>query len=252
MSDQVVNVNSAEVWLKIEPSADYDATVAGIESTVDGLDEVAVAVTTYSEQRVDDILGGRSDGLVVRVYGENAEIRETMAERVHEVLGSVEGVAEVAVIAAPVEPTVEIEVDVATAQTFGVKPGEVRRQAATLVSGLVVGNLFEDQKVFDVVVWGNPEIRGTVEDIRALPIATPSGDNVPLGDLAEVRVVPNPTVIHHESVATYVDVTVAVSGRSLEAVAADVGLVLGAIDFPLEHHAEVLGGFEDAAAAKHG
>ena len=45
------------------------------------------------------------------------------------------------------------------AQEYGVKPGDVRRAAATLVSGIGVGSLFEEQKVFDVVVWGTPETR---------------------------------------------------------------------------------------------
>jgi Cu/Ag efflux pump CusA len=96
-----------------------------------------------------------------------------------------------------------------------------------------------------VVVWGTPHIRGTIDDIRALSIATPSGDDVALGDLADVRVVPNPTVIKREAVATYLDVTATATGRALHDVAADVEKALAEIQFPLDHHAEVLGEFQE-------
>src|SRR5205814_1550147 len=64
------------------------------------------------------------------------------------------------------QPTIEVKVDVAKAERAGVKPGDVRRQAATLLSGLTVGNFFEEQKVFDVVVWGEPGVRGNLFSIR--------------------------------------------------------------------------------------
>ena len=249
-SDQIVNVNSAEIWLNIDPSADYDATFVAVETVVGGDDQVVARVQTYSDQRVTEILDRRGDVLVVRVYGENPQMRQTMAEEVQAAMLGVDGIDDARISVATEEPTIEIEVDLEKAQTFGVKPGDVRRQAATLVSGLVVGNLFEDQKVFDVVVWGVPEVRATVDDINTMPIATLSGDHVPLGDLADVRIVPNPTVIRHESVATYVDVTAPVENRSLGAVAADVDVALAGIQFPLEHHAEVLGDFEDERAAQ--
>ncbi len=213
-------------------------------------DEVSARVRTYSDERIAVILDRPDDDLVVRVYGEDPEIRHAMAEQVQSVMLSVDGIDEARIDAAVTEQTIEIEVDLDRALTFGVKPGDVRRQAATLVSGMVVGNLFEDQKVFDVVVWGAPEIRDTVEDVAILPIATPSGDHVPLGELAEVRIVPNPAVIRHESVATYVDVIAPVNGRSLSAAAADVDEQLAEIPFLIEHHAEVLGGFAAVRAAE--
>ncbi len=250
MSDQIVNVNAAEIWLTIEPSADYGATFAGIESAVDGNSDVAIQVQTYSNRRVTEILDRSDDQLVVRVYGEDADARREMAEEVKILMAGIDGIDNPRVDLPIEEPNIEIEVDLEMAQVFGVKPGDVRRQAATLVSGIVVGNLFEDQKVFDVVVWGAPDIRATVEDVQVLPIATPSGDHVPLGDLADVRIVPSPAVIRHESVATYIDVSAPVDGRRLSRAAAEVEMGLAEMQFPLEHHAEVLGGFADQRAVQ--
>jgi Cu/Ag efflux pump CusA len=148
------------------------------------------------------------------------------------------------------EPTIEVEADIARAEAHGLAPGHVRRAATTLLSGLVVGNLFEEQKVFDVAVWGAPEIRETEADVESLLIDTPDGSVVPLGDVAEVRVVPNPAVIRHESVDSYVDVTANVSGRSVGDVTNDIAAALEQVEFPLEHHAELLGGAAEDGATR--
>jgi Cu/Ag efflux pump CusA len=109
-----------------------------------------------------------------------------------------------------------------------------------LLSGLHVGNLFEDQKVFDVVVWGAPRIRNSLSDIRDLLIDTPDGEQVRLGDVAEIRIVPAQIVIQRDTASRYIDIGAGVSGRNLGSVAADVKQRLQEIEFPLEFHAEVL------------
>ena len=196
------------------------------------------------------MLGRPSDEIVVRVYGDNPEILQTKAEEVQGVIAAVDGVEDSQVQLTEQEPTIEVEADVARAEKFGISPGDVRRSAATLLSGLVVGNLFEEQKVYDVVVWGAPELRQSESDVRSLLIDTPRGGLVPLGEIADVRVVPNPSVIRHESVQTYVDVTAGVSDRNVGDVANDVEAALTQVDFPLEHHAELLGGFAEEQASR--
>jgi len=140
----------------------------------------------------------------------------------------------------PEEPQVEIEVDLAAIEEYGLKPGDVRRQATTLLSGIQVGNLFEEQKVFDVVVWGAPELRGNLSEIGDLLIDTPLGFQVPLSEVAEVRIAPAATVIERDAVSRFVDVNANVSGRSMDAVTADVESSLQGINVPFEYHMEVV------------
>jgi Cu/Ag efflux pump CusA len=248
MSDQIVNVNSGEIWVKVDPGADYDATVAAIEDTVVRYQGVSTDVLTQSEERVTDVLGRSDDDLVVRIYGEDPAVLNAKADEVQRLIAGVGGVARATVDRPLQEPTVEVQVDLDRAQAAGVKPGDVRRAAAQLLGGITVGNLFEQQKVFDVVVWGAPEIRRSQRDIEQLLIDTPSGDQVRIGEVADVRVVPNPAVIRHESISPYLDVTADVAGREVGAVASEVDGLLGQVDFPLEHHAAVLGGFEEQQA----
>jgi Cu/Ag efflux pump CusA len=145
---------------------------------------------------------------------------------------------------------VEIEVDLERAKAVGLKPGDVRRAAAILLSGMQVGSLFEEQKVFDVVVYDTPDTRNSISSIQNILIDTPDGGHVRLADVADVRIAPSVTVIKRDAAARSIDVTASVDGRDLVAVAGDVERAIGAIRFPLEYRAELLGEYAERLAVQ--
>jgi Cu/Ag efflux pump CusA len=240
-SDQAVNVNSAELWVSVDPKADYGRTVAGIGRVIGGYPGLSHSLMTYPEDRIRQVQTGTNDPLVVRLYGEDMQVLRGKAEEVRRAIAGVDGVVTPHVDLAAQEPTLEIEVDLAAAQEQGIKPGDVRRAEALQLAGVTVGNLFEDQKVFDVQVWSTPATRDSLSKVEDLLIDKPDGGKVRLGDVAVVRVVPAPSVIRHDDVSRYLDVTAGVHGRPLGAVTQDVRQRLRGIQFPLEHHAVVLG-----------
>jgi Cu/Ag efflux pump CusA len=249
MSDQVVNVSSAGIWVSIDPAADYDKTAAAIQNVVDGYPGLYHDVETYLKEKSSEVVAEPNDSLTVRVYGDADNALRGAAENVKKAITGIKGVVDSQIKFPAQQPTLEIEVDLAAAQRYGIKPGDVRRAAATMFSGLQVGNLFEEQKVFDVVVWSLPETRNSLTSMRDLMIDTPDGGHVRLGDVAQVRVVSTPSVIRHEAVKRYFDIVVDVQGRDLGAVAADIKSSLQNVQFPLEYHAEVLGGYAEQQGA---
>jgi CzcA family heavy metal efflux pump len=240
-SDEVSGVNSSELWVTIRSNADYDKTVAAVQEVVQGYPGLAGEVQLYPEQRLREVRTGVDQDLVVRVFGHEPQVLRTQADKVYRAIQGIDGVADPRMDLDVQEPTIEVKVDLAAAQRHGIKPGDVRRAAATLLSGVGVGSLFEDQKVFDVVVWGVPEIRQSLTSVRELLVDTPGGGHVRLGDVADVSVVPAATVIRRDSVARVVDVAFNVRGRDADAVMADVDRAIKRIDYPVEYHAELLG-----------
>lgn len=238
--DQVVNVNSAELWVSIDPNADYDATVAAVQEVVNGYPGLDREVRTYMQQTLSEPQTAPNDDVTVRLYGEDYSVLRAEAEKLSQALAKVNGVVDPHVIAPVEEPTLEIEVDLNSAQSFGIKPGDVRRAAAILLSGMHAGSLFEEQKIFDVVVWSQPELRQSISDIRNLLIDTPTGEQVRLGDVADVRVVAAPTVIHREAVSAYLDIGFNAEGN-LAAVTNAAQAAIRNYGFPLEYHAEITG-----------
>ena len=146
-----------------------------------------------------------------------------------------------AVEQAAAEPTLEVEVDLDRASRYGLKPGDVRRATSALVSGITVGALFQEQKVFDVVVWGAPEIRNNLSDIQELMIDTDDDEQVRLGDVAHVRIGQSNSVIRRQGVSRRIDVDADVSGRPLSDVTREVAQRISDVKFPFEYHAQVLG-----------
>jgi CzcA family heavy metal efflux pump len=240
--DRVVGVNSAELWVAIDPEADYDATGTAIQQAVDRYTDLDRNVQTYTQLNLGRPETQASDALTVRLFGEDHDVLREQAEKMQQTLAGINGVVNPQVLLPVEEPTLEIEVDLASAQRYGVKPGDVRRSAATLLSGIQVGSLFEEQKVFDVVVWGAPEIRDSQEDVGELLIDTPGGGHVRLKEVADVRLASSPAVIKREAVSPYLDIAFNVEGRAARDVTEDVQMAIKDFGFPLEYHAVVLAG----------
>jgi Cu/Ag efflux pump CusA len=259
--DQVVDVNSSELWIKVRPDADYGATKAAIQRVVEGYPGFTHSVGTYVKQRIRDVgavddrqadqpaassadldvlTGADRRPLLVRVYGEDPTVLRQQAARMARLLSRVDGVVAPRVQSPIQEPTVAIEVDLDAAQRLGIKPGDVRRRAATLLSGIEVGSLFRQQKVFEVVVRATASTRHSLSDIRSLLMDTPGGGHVRLGDVASVRVRPTPSVIEREASSRRIDISADVRGRGLAAVSDDVKRRIRQASFPLEYHAQVI------------
>lgn len=248
--DQVVGSNFASLWVNLDPAAPYDPTVAAIREAIDGYPGLTHTMQTYQPERVSDVLTAAGSEIAVRIYGYDLEVLREKAQEISQAVTEINGITAAQTTSLAEEPQVEIKVDLAAAGEYGMKPGDVRRQATTLLSGLQVGNLYEDQKVFDVMVWGMPELRNGLPNIRNLLITTPAGDQVPLSELADVRIAPAPVSVERDAVSRFVDVRATVEGRDLAAVTADIRGRLSMIDFPSEYHAEVLGEFAERQAAQ--
>ena len=239
-SDQVVNTNSGEIWVAIKPDADYGQAVAAVRAIVGGTPGMNGVVSTYESDSMAGVLTAPPGEVVTRVYGSSYAELAQLARQVRAVMSRVSGVRQPQVQLPVEQPTLDVEVNLDNAQRNDVKPGDIRREAGTLLSGLTVGNFFQDQKVFDVVVLGAPGTRGSESDVDSLLLDTPSGGHVRLGDVAQVAVNPEPADIQHEAMSRYLDVTATATGRSPSAVSADIASRLRAMSFPLEYRAEVL------------
>lgn len=249
-SDQVVGINSGELWVSLRSDAAYDRTVAEVQRVIKEGAGPQVEAIAYPEQRMLD-LGPTNDlPIVVRVYGEDLELLSQQGEDVRQKLGGIRGIVQPQLRTTPVEQTVQIEVDLARAQQYGLKPGDVRRTAATLIAGIQVGSIFEQQKVFDVIVVGTPATRDDLSDVRNLLIDTPDGRQVRLQQVADVRSTPAPNVLRHDSVSRYVDVVADVRGRDVDAVADEVRQALSTLALPVSYHAELRGDYADRQDAR--
>jgi Cu/Ag efflux pump CusA len=239
-SDQLTDVNSAEVWITLDDRADYGRTRSAIATVMKGYPGLRTDLVTYPGDRVGQVTATQRDDLVVRVYGADLNVLQRKAQDVRAALTRVSGVANPVVRPIPQQPTLTVKVDLAAAQRYGLRPGDIRRDATTLTSGLIVGNLYEQSKIFDVVVWGAPQTRSNLTELGNMLIDTPGGGTVALKDVATLTVRAEPAAIVHDDVLRSVEVAAGVTGDP-SAVASAVRAQIARMPMPYEYHAEVFG-----------
>ncbi|MDR6557816.1 Cu/Ag efflux pump CusA [Arthrobacter pascens] len=238
-SDQSSNVSAGELWVTMKDGANAANVRDNVREIVAGYPGLNANVTTYPEQQVSAAKALDARQFRVRVYGVDLAILREKAEEIRGILSRTAGVVNPAVEATAEQPVAEIEVDLAKAQQEGVKPGDVRRAAATVLQGIEVGYLFEQQKVFQVVVKGTAETRHSLTTVQDMLVDKPGGGQVRLGDVASVRLSPNQTVIHHDDTSRRLDVVADIQDRNLADVSAEIQSAIKGMQFPIEYHAEI-------------
>jgi CzcA family heavy metal efflux pump len=249
LADELNGVNFGENWISVDPDADYEETISAIEDVVYGYPGLFHNVETYLNERIDEVLSGSSQTFVVRIYGPDLKIIHDKAEEVEQLLRGIPGITDLNVQLQSEVPQVQVEVNLPAAQRFGLKPGDVRRASATLLAGEEVGDIFRDGKAYDVNVWSTPATRNSVSSIRNLPIDTPGGGRVRLGQVADVRISPTQSVIYRENDSRRIDVGAEVTGKDLGRVMEAVDDSLEKVQFPLGYHAVILGEYAEREAA---
>jgi Cu/Ag efflux pump CusA len=250
--DEPYGVNFTENWISVDPKVDYDATLAAIQETVEGYPGVQRDVQTFLKERIREVLTGGGHALIVRVYGPDLNVLRSSAESIEAAMKNIAGIADLHVQLQTMVPFVEIKVDLAAAQRYGLKPGDVLRSANQIMTGHEVSDIFRDHWVYDVQVWSIPEARQNLTDVREMLIDTPGGGHVRLADVASVTVKPTPNMVQRENGARRMDVRADVEGRDLGSVAPDVEAALAGVHLPLGYHAELQGEWQERQAAGKG
>lgn len=248
--EEIAGIDFSEGWVSIDPKANYEETLAKIRAIVTEYPGLSRDVLIYLNERVEEVLAGSTHAITIRIYGENlAQIRST-ARTVLDQVSEVKGVQDPAVDVSVDTPQIQVTVDVPKAAKYGLKPGDVRRQAAAWIAGLDTGNVFQGNEFYRVVVWSVPSARQNVGSVSNVLLDTADGGRVRLGDVARVELKPNPNAVSREDASRYIDVGTNVQGRDLGSVSRDIEARLRYIDFPEGSHYVVLGEYTEGLAAQ--
>jgi CzcA family heavy metal efflux pump len=250
LADEPVGINFGENWISIAPSVDYDQTVAAIQKVVDGYPGLQRDVQTYLRERTKEVLSGASEAIVVRISGDDLRVLRRKAEEVKAIISRIDGIIEEKVDLQVDIPQLRVEVNLAAASHYGIKPGDVRRAAAAFIASEEAGDIWRGGKNIEVHVWSTPETRNSINSVRNLLLDASDGRRVRLGELAKVEMRPTPNVILREDSSRRIDVAANVAGRDLGSVAREVEHRLQQVSFPRGYHAEVHGEYQERQAAQ--
>ena len=244
VADEPVGPNFTELWISIPEGVEYGPSVKRIADVVYAYPGLYRDLLTYLRERIKEVLTGASGAIVVRLYGPDQDVLRAKAKEVEAAMKQVDGVTNLKVEPQVLVAQVEVRPRPEALDRYGLTPGHVRRATTVLLKGLKVGEVFDGQKKFDVVVWGTRDTRTDLSAIRALPIDVQNGTQVRLQDVADVRIVAGPNEVKREDASRRLDVTCNVTGRDLGSVAREIEDKVKAIPFPREYHPEFLGEYQ--------
>ncbi|HKD46768.1 MAG TPA: CusA/CzcA family heavy metal efflux RND transporter, partial [Rhizomicrobium sp.] len=176
----------------------------------------------YIEDNVEEAASGVKGENSVKLYGNDLNALQSTAEKIDRVMSGVPGIADLAVFNSLGQPTVRIDVDRDKAARYGLATGDVNSVVQTAIGGQAAGNLYEDgsDRNFPIVVRLAPEYRGSLDAMRHITVGVqnPAGTGImqiPLSDLATVKLVSGASFIYRENQERYIPIKFSVRGRDL-------------------------------------
>ena len=176
----------------------------------------------YIQDNVEEAASGVKGENSVKVYGNDLDTLEKTADGIAAVLDKVPGITDLAVLRSLGQPTIRIDVDRVRAARYGLAPGDVNAVVQAAIGGQSAGDLYEgtSDRHFPMMVRLATPYRQNLEAIRHIPVAAPAGTGtgfiqVPLEDLADVRLVSGAAFIYREQQQRYVPIKFSVRGRDL-------------------------------------
>ncbi|MGD9842991.1 MAG: efflux RND transporter permease subunit, partial [Steroidobacteraceae bacterium] len=249
VADEVVGVDFTELWISLDPEVDYEQSLAKIQEVVNGYPGLFRDVLTYLRERIKEVLTGSSGSIVVRIFGPDLQVLSSKADEVANVIKTIDGVDHLKVQQQNQVPHVEIRFKPEAAANLGLSPGELRKATAVLLTGAKVGEIYEDQKVIDIVVRGELRFATNLAELRRINVDLPGGGIVPLVSVADVYIAPTPNQITREGSSRRIDVSLDAKDRSLDAVAKEVQAKLAGIDFAAGYYPVMLGEYVELQQA---
>jgi Cu/Ag efflux pump CusA len=152
LGEEVAGVNLGENWVSIDPSVDYDETLEAIENVTNEYPGLFRETQTYLDERIEEVVSGGKEPIVVRIFGPDLTVLREKADEVNHIMAGIDGTLDHHVDISTDVPQLQVEVDLARAAQFGLKPGDVRRAAATMLAGEEVGDIFRGGRAYDTVV----------------------------------------------------------------------------------------------------
>ena len=204
----------------------------------------------YINDNVEEALSGVKGENSVKVLGPDLETNEKNGDAIVDVMSDVPGVKDLGMFHTLGQPSVKIIPDRGACARYGLNTGDVEAVVQAAIGGQAVTKVYEGEKFFELTVRWQEQYRQSLEAIREITVATPDGNNIPLGQIASVTPVEGPAIIYREDGMRYVPVKFSVRGRDLKSTIEDAQQPDRGEDQAAVRHAPRVGGRDQRAQGR--
>ena len=222
-----------------------------IQKRVESYPGVIFNFTQPAEDAVDEALTGLKSALAVKIFGPDLQVLEDKAVEIKRVLQQVPGFTELTVVRELGQPSVQIDVDREKIARYGINVSDVEGVIQAAVGGQAATQVIQGERLFDLVVRMKPEYRSSEHAIGNLLVPTPSGQQVPISELATIHQGNGASFIYRENNSRYIGVQFSIEGRDLaRAVNEAQKAVESSVTLPQGYHLDWGGEYSEYVAAR--
>jgi cobalt-zinc-cadmium resistance protein CzcA len=171
--------------------------------------------TQPAEDAVDEALTGLKSALAVKVYGADLNVLQEKALEIKRRLSQIRGFTELTVVRELGQPSLIVQVDRDKIARYGINVADVEAVVQAAVGGQAATQVIQGEKLFDLVVRMKPEFRENAQQISNLLVGAPTGQQIPLSELADIREGNGASFIYREQNSRYIGVQYSIEGRDL-------------------------------------
>jgi len=217
-----VNLAHLDVDLSEQGLKERESSIEKLRQEMARLPGVAPNIGGFISHRMDEVLSGVRSAIAVKIFGTDLAQLRTIGEQVEKQMQSIKGIVDLQLEPQiPIEQ-VQIKFDRAAAGRYGLKVGDLSEIVETALNGQVVSQVLEQQQTFDLVVWLKPEARTSLETISSLLVDTPTGQKIPLAQVAAINQGQGPNTINRENVSRLIVVAANAEGRDMRSIVNEI------------------------------
>jgi cobalt-zinc-cadmium resistance protein CzcA len=247
-SDMMVILKDKKDWTSAKT---FDELAEKMSAKIQAIPGVTAGFQYPVQMRFNELMTGARQDVVCKIFGEDLDTLAKYAQVLGEISGSVEGAIELYVEQVNGMPQIVVNYKRDAMAKYGLTISEVNRTLNAAFAGAVTGQVYEGEKRFDLVVRVAGESRKTISDVQNLLIATPSGMQIPLDQVADVQEIEGPNQIQREDAKRRIIIGFNVRGRDVQSIVKELqGKVESQVRFPAGYYVTYGGAFENLQAAK--
>jgi heavy metal efflux pump (cobalt-zinc-cadmium) len=254
---ETADVNYMEVYTPLKPQETWrkgetlDTLQATMQAELEAI--LPTAVVSYTQpiqMRIEELISGVRATLALKLYGEDLGELDRLSARIKEVLAGVPGGADLALEANLGKPQVRIEVDRDALARYGLNAADILTVVRNGIGGEPVGTLLDGVKRFDIAVRLDDASKASVQAIERIPLGTPSGALIQLGQVAKVSTAEGYSFVRREQLQRYAVVQMDVRGRDIDGFVQDANAAITrSVTLPPGYYTEWGGAFENQQRA---
>jgi len=252
-----MSMEESDVIIKLKPKKEWvsaktkDELADEFKKALEVIPGMELEFTQPIEMRFNELITGVKSDIAIKIFGNDLEILADKADEISKLVKNIEGASDITVEKIEGLPQMKIQYDRQKIARYGLSIQQVNDLISLGFAGAVVGNVFEGEKSYDLVIRLDKEHRKDISNLNQLFIDTPLGFKVPLQELASINYTKGPAKISRDDTKRRIVVAINVRNRDLQSVIEDVQeLIATNIQLPPGYSISYGGQFENLQRAK--